>query len=312
MTIERTPSATLGWATVGCVYLLMVWGNLVSATGSGLGCPDWPLCHGTILPPLEKTVIFEWGHRILALLASILMIVTVVHLFRSNHLSATLKKTGKTLLVLLGVQILLGGVTVFLELSLTISTIHLIMANLVFGGFILAACVLQWGDQTALANVAPRSLSRMSLSGLLALLAQLALGAIVRHGHAGLACPSFPNCLDGFWPIPLHFETAVAFAHRWFGFVLLGLFFHLPKAAKRELPALSKLASLALLLALTQVGLGVLTVISGLSLSMRALHAAFGYGLWGVLFLIAIRSGALQFLWAKREKDRMFCSRRHF
>ncbi|MGH2605773.1 MAG: COX15/CtaA family protein, partial [Anaerolineales bacterium] len=27
-------------------YLLIVLGGIVRATGSGLGCPDWPLCSG--------------------------------------------------------------------------------------------------------------------------------------------------------------------------------------------------------------------------------------------------------------------------
>ncbi|MBI4224013.1 MAG: COX15/CtaA family protein [Deltaproteobacteria bacterium] len=27
-------------------YLLIAWGSVVRGTGSGLGCPDWPLCEG--------------------------------------------------------------------------------------------------------------------------------------------------------------------------------------------------------------------------------------------------------------------------
>ena len=52
-------------ATVLCTYMLMVMGTFVTSTGSGLACPDWPLCYGTVVPPRHLSIWFEWSHRLL-------------------------------------------------------------------------------------------------------------------------------------------------------------------------------------------------------------------------------------------------------
>ncbi len=67
MTTGRTPKALVrfAWGAVGYNVLVILWGALVRATGSGAGCGNhWPLCNGEVIPlsPRLDTVI-EFTHR---------------------------------------------------------------------------------------------------------------------------------------------------------------------------------------------------------------------------------------------------------
>jgi heme A synthase len=271
----------LPWTAVAAVFLLMTIGNIVSATGSGLACPDWPLCRGRLIPPPELDVLIEYSHRLVAALTSVLLLATIAAAMRRSTGSGV-RRVGIFLLVLLGVQIGLGGVTVLLRLPDLISTAHLVDALLILAGLVVLAAASD--RRPAQAGV---RLGRLVRVGLPVLLLQLALGGYVRHSGAGLACPDFPLCSGALFPT--HWLGALHWTHRWLGVALLGLFLHLAGAARGT--ALARAAGILAALAVLQVGLGITAVLLHLAPLVRALHAVVGYALWGTLVWISVGAG---------------------
>jgi heme a synthase len=74
------------WFVVAYNVLVILWGALVRATGSGAGCGNhWPLCNGVVIPisPTLHTII-EFTHRQMVTVSVLTMIALVVWTWRAT------------------------------------------------------------------------------------------------------------------------------------------------------------------------------------------------------------------------------------
>ena len=78
-------NATQRLSLISCAmtFVLIVVGVIVRATGSGLGCPDWPLCHGGAVPPLQHNSLIEFSHRFTATIVGFLVIGVAILVWRN-------------------------------------------------------------------------------------------------------------------------------------------------------------------------------------------------------------------------------------
>jgi hypothetical protein len=158
-------------------FALIVLGSIVRTTGSGLACPDWPLCQGRLFPPLELNALIEWFHRLAALLVSLMLVATVSWVAFHRELRARLGAMAGMALLLLFVQIMLGALTVWKLLDPAIVGGHLAVALLLFSSIVLA-----------LVRAVGRAEGGPQLSRDRASLAALGLASILRPGGLPAAC----------------------------------------------------------------------------------------------------------------------------
>jgi cytochrome c oxidase assembly protein subunit 15 len=167
--------------------LLIVAGGLVTSNDAGLSVPDWPLSYGKLMPTMEGGIFYEHGHRMVATVDGMLMIVMAVWLWAKDD-RRWMGWLACIALVAVVLQGVLGGLTVIYLLPPAVSVSHACLAQLYFSTTV-AIALFTSRDWLAGAREIPEKreapIRLLAILTPLCVLGQLALGAAARHKALG-------------------------------------------------------------------------------------------------------------------------------
>lgn len=114
------------------VFLQLVLGAVIRHMHAGLAIPDFPTSLGHWIPPMETVgVALNFAHRVGAVAVSLAALGVVYQLFRQSQTGLGIALTG--LMVLLGLQWVLGANVVWLARPPLITSLHVLNGTLLLG-----------------------------------------------------------------------------------------------------------------------------------------------------------------------------------
>ncbi len=234
----------MGLLTILTVYILILVGGVVRATGSGMGCPDWPTCFGQWIPPTSEAELpdnyqqiyadrgyletefnvrktwTEYFNRLLGVSTGFLIFLTLL-------LSIVFLKRDKPVFyislaafILVGFQGWLGSQVVASNLAPGMITVHMIVAQIIVALLIVAVArsqreILTRFDLRELSNLFPVVIKvAMGMT-----LIQMVMGTQVREA-IDIIAHQFDYTYRDLWIDNL---PAIFLIHRSFSLIILAI-----------------------------------------------------------------------------------------
>ena len=303
----------IGISTITAVYLLILIGAIVRASGAGMGCPDWPTCFGQWIPPTQESQLppnyheiyadlgyantnfnpvktwTEYFNRLAGVTIGILMILTTVFAF------PFLKGGDKgifylslTALLLVIFQGWLGAVVVSTNLHPLMITAHMLLALTIVALLIYAVARSQ---RDYFVKLNSHALNRTVYVGLWLILGmtliQIILGAQVREAVDMIAqAHEYQNRYLWRQELPWVF-----YVHRAFAFIVLTANFWLIWQFLRTLPEnhlLFRLSIVLGILVVLAVGAGISLERLGIPPFIQPIHLLLANLIFGAQFFLLV------------------------
>ncbi|VTZ27824.1 Heme A synthase [Methylocella tundrae] len=311
------------WTLAALVFLMVVVGGATRLTESGLSITEWKPLTG-VIPPLSeadwraefenykhipqysavfpdmdlggfKFIFFwEWSHRLLGRLIGLATLLPLIFFWARGQLPAALKPKLIGVLALGALQGFVGwwmvksGLTGRVEVAQERLAIHLMLASLTFAVLVWLAASLR--EKRAAVPAPPRALGVWANIFIVAVLAQIGLGALVAGLRAGRAYNTWP-LIDGRFIPPLDQLTllrpvwrnfvdnllTVQFQHRMVAYAVLAFALAQSLLTRRSAGAggASRRANALAGLVAAQALIGITTLVLVVPLWAGLLHQAF-------------------------------------
>ena len=266
------------------IFIQISLGSAVRLTGSGLSCPDWPLCYGLWFPDQDKLskitdvnyefyqIMLEWIHRFNAAI----FIAPVTLLLFFVGLKATKNRKIKTILysimIVLAMQGLMGGFTVFDKNSPWSVAAHLGFA---LGLMFLVIKIFLVSLRLKSIKPLPNKNKKIFILyiTIIIVLATMLMGAIVSKSGSSLACDLWPQCSsDG--DSLLQYNKIIHISHRFLA-VISAIFIVLVVYNYNQIikyKIISNIRNILILLTTLQILLGATVIFTELNLFIAMLH----------------------------------------
>jgi protoheme IX farnesyltransferase len=239
----------------------------------------------------------EIGHRWAAALVSIVVTAIAAVAWLRHRRDPDLRNPATLAVVILIVQVLLGAVTVKLELPPAVVIVHLANAMVLLAVILVtalrASTYASGTPRTALSGSERHRDHPLVVATVALGFVVILFGAQVANFHAGLLCLGFPLCNGSALP-PGNALAALPWAHRALAFAFLALLVALAVRLNRRSDRFSRQLRrwVALVLGTTviQIGVAAAMVLGLLPPSLRAAHLLIGTMVWAGLVLLLFYS----------------------
>ena len=246
----------LGLLTILFVYLVIIAGSVVRASGAGMGCPDWPTCFGQLIPPTDEAQLpanyheiyaqrgyentefnpvktwTEYGNRLIGVTLGIFVLMTAWSSRQYLKTDKTVFYLSLATVFLIGFQGWMGSVVVASNLQPFKITIHMILALVLVAMLIYTVtrsqCELLMQINTLLLPSKVRTVLSVALG---MTLLQIAMGTQVREAVDGIALtevarPFWRESFPVLFYIHRSFSSIILFTNLW---IVWQIFKHLDK-----------------------------------------------------------------------------------
>lgn len=243
----------LGALTIFAVYLVILAGGIVRASGAGMGCPDWPTCFGQWVPPTDESQLpanyheiyaargyestlfnpvktwTEYSNRLIGATTGLLILLTAwaSRIFLNGD--KAIFHLAVTVFLLVGFQGWLGSAVVASNLKPLMITFHMLLALVIVALLIYAIARSQRPLlETLDAGGLPRSFELVLKIAMFMTLLQVAMGTQVReaidyiaHQHSYIDREYWRDSFPIVFYVHRSFSSLILFTNLWLAWKII-------------------------------------------------------------------------------------------
>ena len=285
-TVDSNLQKLIPYFSLGLIILIVLQislGASIRLTGSGLSCPDWPLCYGLWIPLKSKLllisdlnyeyyqVMLEWLHRLNAALlivpVTLFVCITTILINKTKKI----KYIASLTLFVLMMQGLMGGFTVFDKNSPWSVAVHLGLA-LILLFLVIKIHLFSKNIIFEQINIVQKNNIYIFITTIIFVYFTMLMGAIVSKSGSSLACDLWPLCSSDNMSI-LQINKLIHIVHR--VLALISAFFVLWSCivlSKLKIKYISSLRFLIIIVLFMQIFMGAMVIFFELNILIAMIH----------------------------------------